>query len=74
MENGSERLQKLENRIFAGEKVSREEALFLADEVPTPVLVDMADRFRRELNGDRVFYNRNIHFEPTNQCLYDCLF
>ncbi|MBO7500279.1 MAG: CofH family radical SAM protein [Fibrobacterales bacterium] len=74
MENGSGRLQKLESRVFSGERLGEEEALFLATEVPTPLLVDMADRLRRELNGDRVFYNRNIHFEPTNQCLYDCLF
>ncbi|MBO7131150.1 MAG: hypothetical protein J6V65_03290, partial [Fibrobacterales bacterium] len=74
MENGSERLQKLEDRVLSGERIAAEDALFLATEAPTPVLVGMADRLRAGRVGDRVFYNRNLHFEPTNQCLYDCLF
>ena len=29
---------------------------------------------RRRLHGEEAYYNRNIHFEPTNKCVYACKF
>ncbi|GHV01897.1 aminodeoxyfutalosine synthase [Campylobacterota bacterium] len=33
-----------------------------------------ADTIRRRINGDRVFYNRNRHINPTNICADHCRF
>ena len=26
----------------------------------------------REKNGNKTFFNKNIHIEPTNICVFDC--
>ncbi|MDA3779780.1 MAG: aminofutalosine synthase MqnE [Bacteroidales bacterium] len=34
----------------------------------------LADYVRKQKNGNNVYYNKNIHLEPTNVCVYDCKF
>ena len=34
----------------------------------------LADHVRRRINGKQTFYNRNVHIEPTNICVYNCKF
>lgn len=43
-------------------------------EAPLWLLGRLADGRRRELNGDALYYNRNIHIEPTNICVFNCRF
>lgn len=62
--------EKLEN----GERLAAEDALFLYREAPLAWLKAMADGVRRKLHGDEAYFNRNIHFEPTNKCVYACKF
>ena len=28
----------------------------------------------KKKNGDKTYFNRNIHIEPTNICVFDCKF
>jgi aminodeoxyfutalosine synthase len=37
-------------------------------------LREKADAARRVRHGDEAYFNRNIHFEPTNKCVYACKF
>ena len=34
----------------------------------------MADYRRKMFHGEHVFYNKNVHLEPTNKCAYSCKF
>ena len=34
----------------------------------------MADLVRTRKNGNKTFFNRNFHIEPTNVCIYTCKF
>jgi len=62
--------KKLENR----HRLTVDEGEYLYAHAPLDWLQEKADRLRRTLSGETVFYNRNIHFEPTNICVYSCKF
>ncbi len=34
----------------------------------------LANYIRQERHGDKTYFNRNIHIEPTNICVFDCKF
>ncbi|MBN1108322.1 MAG: CofH family radical SAM protein [Bacteroidales bacterium] len=34
----------------------------------------MAGYNRRKFNGNYAYYNKNFHIEPTNKCVFNCLF
>ena len=58
--------------VLRGKRITPENALFLYSEASTNFLALLADYIRRKINGDYVFFNRNIHIEPTNYCIYNC--
>jgi len=67
-------IQAIGQKIEAGTRLSAQEALWLYSEAPSDWLREQADGIRRKLHGNAAFYNRNIHFEPTNKCVYACRF
>ena len=38
------------------------------------MLAVLAGIVKKRNSGDRVFFNRNFHIEPTNKCVYNCRF
>lgn len=54
-------------------RLSKSEALDLFGE-PLGVLGEMALVAKRQKSGSNVFYNKNIHIEPTNVCRFHCNF
>ena len=34
----------------------------------------LANYIREKRHGDKTYFNRNFHIEPTNLCVYDCKF
>ena len=74
MDTNKKMLDKLEEKIADKVRISVEEAIWLYKNAPTNWLKNQADRIRKELHSDKAFYNRNIHFEPTNKCIYSCKF
>ncbi len=67
-------MNALAEKIESGSRVTTEEALRLWREAPLWLLARLADGKRRALNGDRLYYNRNFHIEPTNICAFSCEF
>ena len=68
-------MQKIiENKVKNSERVSTEECLWLYKSAPLDWLQQLADSIRCKKHGDKAFFNRNIHFEPTNKCIYSCKF
>ena len=43
-------------------------------EAPLPELQAASSFVRKSLNGDRIWYNRNFHLEPSNICAHRCKF
>ena len=67
-------LKDLEANLSAGGRLTPADAVRLFQEAPSEWLREQADAMRVRKHGDAVFYNRNIHFEPTNKCIYSCKF
>lgn len=62
------------SKVEAGGRLTFSEALELWKEAPLWQLSQLALRVKREKSGDKVYYNRNFHLEPTNVCQFECKF
>jgi len=66
-------LQAIHQKVDRAERLSAADAEYLfRPEVSLHEVGLMADRVRRRIAGDRVFYNINAHLNPTNVCFYRC--
>ncbi len=61
-------------RVEAGERLSADDALTLWRDAPLWRLGMLATARKRAVSGDKVYYNRNFHIEPTNLCVFNCKF
>ena len=66
--------QSLAEKILSNQRISEEEALALFENFELPQLALLATHRKESVSGNKVFYNRNIHIEPTNICVYNCRF
>jgi len=67
-------LRQISEKTAAGARISREEGLILFNKAELPLLGILAGIRRRKHNGNRAYFNRNFHIEPTNRCIYNCRF
>jgi len=72
----SAELLPIAEKVEAGERISREDAIALFDTDDLLAVGRMADLINRRLNGDRVYYVANQHINPTNVCILNkvCVF
>ena len=66
--------RELEAKVFAGERLSREdgEALYACDDLAW--LGSLAHHVRTAKNGDKVYFNVNRHLNMTNVCSASCAY
>jgi len=74
IKNSSIELQKIAEKVFASERITDEEGLLLFEKGSLPFLGSLANRIRETLHGDKTYFNRNFHIEPTNVCVFSCNF
>lgn len=67
-------LKQIANKVFKGERISFDECVTLYKEGSLSFLGTLANFVREKKSGDKVFFNRNFHVEPTNVCVYSCSF
>jgi aminodeoxyfutalosine synthase len=67
-------LKTITAKIEAGERVTYEEGVFLAEQTDVLTLGRLANIVRERKNGNFAYYNTNIHLNPTNVCVYRCVF
>ena len=67
-------LRTIAGKVFHGERITNDEALFLFDRASLGYLGSLANFIREKKHGDNTYFNRNFHIEPTNVCLYTCTF
>lgn len=67
-------ISEIADIVRRGERISSEDALTLWREAPLWLLGELATERKRKASGDKVFYNRNVHLEPSNICLFNCEF
>ncbi len=72
----AEALIPIAEKVEAGERISRAEAIALFETDDLLAVGSMADLVNRRMNGDRVYYVANQHINPTNVCILNkvCVF
>jgi aminodeoxyfutalosine synthase len=68
-------LKPIRDKVEAGERLSLDDGLVLErPDVPLPELGELANLVRERKNGNAAYYNINTHLNPTNVCVYRCVF
>ena len=68
------KLKNIALKVLDNQRVTPVEGVLLYEEASTSLLALLADQIRERKVGKYAFYNRNVHIEPTNICVYDCKF
>jgi len=69
-----EDLKKIAQKVEQGERITTDEGVLLYEKGELAYLGVLANYIREKRHGDKTFFNRNFHIEPTNLCVYDCKF
>ncbi len=67
-------LQQIANKVKTGQRITDEEGLLLFEKASLGFVGSLANEVRIRKNGDKVYFNRNFHIEPTNVCVFSCNF
>ncbi|MEM8525627.1 MAG: aminofutalosine synthase MqnE [Bacteroidota bacterium] len=67
-------LRAIAEKVQVGERITEAEGNLLYERGKLAYLGALANHVREEKHGDRTYFNRNFHMEPTNVCLYTCTF
>ncbi|HKD37442.1 MAG TPA: aminofutalosine synthase MqnE [Pirellulales bacterium] len=68
-------LNPIREKVEAGERLSAEDGLLLfRPEVHLNELGELANIVRERNSGNAAYYNINTHLNPTNVCVYRCIF
>ena len=71
---GGATLRGITEKVEAGERISFDEGLYLETDVDVLTLGRLANVVRERKNENYVYYNTNVHLNPTNVCVYRCKF
>ncbi len=67
-------LQDIAAKIYAGERLLRAEGMLLFERASLPFAGALANYVREKKHGNKTYFNRNFHIEPTNVCVFSCAF
>lgn len=70
----SDVLSEIARKVLHGERISPDEGVVLFNQGGLGFLGLLADFVRESKNGNKAFYIRNFHIEPTNICVNKCRF
>ncbi len=70
----SKDLAVITEKVKSGQRITDKEALLLFDEASPGFVGSLANHIKEKIHGDKVFFNRNFHIEPTNVCVFSCNF
>jgi len=67
-------LATIADKIKNNERITDDEGLILFEKGDLPFLGALANSIRERMHGDKTYFNRNFHIEPTNVCVFTCNF
>lgn len=67
-------LQAIASKVKNDQRITVEEGIMLYQKANLSYLGVLANYIRQKRHGNKVYFNRNFHIEPTNLCVYDCKF
>ena len=67
-------LQTIAQKVKNSERITDEECLLLFEKGSLSFVGALANFIREKLHGNKTYFNRNFHIEPTNVCVFSCKF
>ena len=67
-------LKDIAEKVLHNQRITFDEGVLLYEKAELGYLGVLANYIREKKHGDRTYFNRNFHIEPTNLCVYDCKF
>ncbi len=70
----SKDLLAITKKVQNNERITPQEGVLLYEKGSLGFVGTLANFIRERKHGDKTWFNRNFHLEPTNVCLYTCKF
>ena len=67
-------LKIIASKVKKAERITDEECLTLFEKGSLSFVGALANFIREKLHGNKTYFNRNFHIEPTNVCVFSCAF
>ena len=67
-------LLSIAEKVQHGERLSEAEGVLLFERGELSFVGALAAHVAQKLHGNKVYFNRNFHIEPTNVCMFTCNF
>lgn len=67
-------LRRIAGKILSEERLTPEDGEYLFEKGDLSFVGSLANFVRERIHGDKTFFNRNFHIEPTNICVFSCNF
>jgi len=67
-------LRQIAQKVQNHERITFDEGVLLYEKADLSFAGALANYIRDWKHGDKTYFNRNFHIEPTNLCVYDCKF
>lgn len=67
-------LRRIGEKILAKQRIHFDEGVALFEKGSLAYLGALANWVREEMHGNKTYFNRNFHIEPTNVCVFSCAF
>ena len=67
-------LSVISEKVRKGDRISVAECVTLYNEADLGLLGMLASLVSERKNGNKAYFNRNFHIEPTNVCVFACKF
>jgi aminodeoxyfutalosine synthase len=67
-------LRKIGEKIINRERLDPDEGLRLFEQSSLGYVGSLSNFVREHLHGNKTYFNRNFHIEPTNVCVFSCAF
>lgn len=71
---GDTALKAIGEKILRRERISFEDGVLLFEKADLAYVGALANWVRETMHGDKTYFNRNFHIEPTNVCVFACKF
>src|SRR6478736_6508887 len=67
-------LKYIGEKILNDQRLDFDEGVTLFEKAGLPYVGTLANYIREKLHGNKTYFNRNFHIEPTNVCVFSCNF
>ena len=68
------RLQEIGHKVINNKRLLFDEGVYLFEQASLPYVGALANWKRESLHGNKTYFNKNFHIEPTNVCVFSCKF